>query len=123
MSEYISQTKAILAYLRQGYGITSLEALNLFNCLNLKARMHEARRDGWGIRTTMIKTSTGKRVAWYTLTDPQQETPAGIPQRGRKQTGTFAGQLAALEREIEHMRAGKDWKEGARWVIEKMKNL
>lgn len=30
MSEYISQTKAIIAYLRQGYGITSLEALNNF---------------------------------------------------------------------------------------------
>lgn len=84
--------------------------------------MYEARRIGWGIRTTMIKTSTGKRVARYTLTDPAQETPTGIPQPGGKQTGTPAGQLAALEHEIEHMRAGKDWKEGAKWALERLRN-
>lgn len=79
MSEHISQTRAIIAYLRQGYGITSLEAFYLFNCLNLKGRINDLRRIGWGIRTTIITTTSGKRVARYTLTDTQQEMPEAQP--------------------------------------------
>lgn len=116
MSEHISQAKAIIAYLRQGYGITSLEAVCLFNCLNLKGRIYEARRDGWGIRTTMIKTRMGKRIAQYTLTDTQQEQPAPDKSQQTK------GRLAVIEHEIEHIRAGKEFKEGARWVLERLKN-
>ncbi len=115
-----NQGKRIVAYIRACGSITALEALNAIGCLNLKGRINDLRRIGWGIRTTMITTTSGKRVARYTLTDTQQEMPEAQP---RKQTGTFAGKLAALEHEIEHMRAGKDWKQGAKWVLEKINNM
>lgn len=118
-----NQGKRIVAYIRACGSITALEALNAIGCLNLKARIHELRSLGWGIHTTMIKTSTGKLVASYALTDPAQNEPTGVPIPGRKQTGTFAGKLAALEHEVEHMRAGKDWKQGAKWVLEKINNM
>lgn len=117
----MSQKTAIIADLREGRSITAIDALNAIGCFNLKARVHEMRNAGWGITTTMFTTPSGKRVARYTLTDPAQTEPTGIPQAGRKAKPTISQAIAQVERELEHTHAGVDWKEGARWAINEMK--
>ncbi len=118
----MSQKTDIIAHLREGRSITALLALARFGCGNIKARIHELRRDGWGITTTMFTTpNTKKRVARYTLTDTAQTEPTGIPQSGRKAKPTTNAVIAQVERELEHTHAGVDWKEGARWAINEMK--
>ena len=39
-----NQRKQILAYLQSGNQLTSLEALQKFNCLRLSARIHELKK-------------------------------------------------------------------------------
>jgi hypothetical protein len=62
-----TQAGRILAYLREGHRITALEALELFQCFRLAARVHELRREGWAIVERTVETATGKRIAEYSL--------------------------------------------------------
>lgn len=81
----MSQKADILTYLREGHSITALLALAKFRCNRLAARIGELRRDGWGVTTEMVTTPvTHKKVARYTLTDPAQKAPTGVPIPGRK---------------------------------------
>lgn len=59
-----SQNKRILKYLLTGKRLTSIEALKLFNCLRLSARINNLRKyhtisDAW------INTTSGKRIKEY----------------------------------------------------------
>lgn len=60
-----SQTKAIAAFLDAGGSLTPLDALNMFGCLNLAARVYDCKREGMDIATTMIPVGDGKRVGLY----------------------------------------------------------
>ena len=62
-----TQAGRILAHLRAGNRITALEALDAFGCFRLAARIHELRRDGWGIQERTVETRGGKRVAEYSI--------------------------------------------------------
>ena len=62
-----TQAHQILGYLRDGNRVTPIDALNLFGCFRLAARVCELRKAGWAISERKIKTSTGKRVAEYSL--------------------------------------------------------
>lgn len=67
-----SQCAKILAYLRQGNTITSLEALKRFKCMRLASRISEIKMrqmltPGEILETKKIVTSTGKRVAQYKI--------------------------------------------------------
>lgn len=62
-----TQANRILAYLREGHRITALEALELFQCFRLAARIHELRRDNWQISERTVETASGKRIAEYSL--------------------------------------------------------
>lgn len=63
-----SQKRRILEYLKEGNGITSLDALRLFDCLRLASRINDLRNDGWDIKTEMVTDNrSGKRYARYTL--------------------------------------------------------
>ena len=62
-----SQATAILAHLKAGHTLTPREALNLFQCNRLAARIRELREAGYDIRTDMIVLPSGKRVAQYRL--------------------------------------------------------
>ena len=118
----MSQKSDILTYLREGHSITALLALAKFRCNRLAARIGELRREGWGVSTEMITTPfKGKRVARYTLTDPAQKEPTGVPIPGRKAKPTINAAIEQVERELEHAHAGADWKEGARWALEQVK--
>ena len=65
MNEINSQNKQIASHLNSGKTITSLEALTLFGCLRLSARIFNLRRDGMTIRSKVFKTESGKHVAQY----------------------------------------------------------
>lgn len=66
----VSQCNAILEYMRRGNTITGLEALNLFGCFRLPARISDLRKVGHIISSKMIKLANGKRVAQYELVEP-----------------------------------------------------
>jgi len=142
----MSQKTEILTYLREGHSLTALLALAKFRCNRLAARIRTLRADGWGITTEMVTTPvtrkrvarytltdpaqkepTGvpipgrKGVARYTLTDPAQKEPTGVPMPGRKAKPTINAAVEQVERELEHTKGGKDWKEGARWALEQVK--
>lgn len=65
-----SQKKQILAYLMDGKQLTNLDALYLFGSWRCQARISDLRKEGWNIKTEMITTNTGKRVARYTMGTP-----------------------------------------------------
>ncbi|TCJ96173.1 helix-turn-helix protein [Volucribacter psittacicida] len=60
-----SQNDRILAYLKKGGRITSLDALSQFGCLRLSARIKDLRDDGHQIDSEFIAVSSGKRVKQY----------------------------------------------------------
>jgi hypothetical protein len=61
-----SQNQQIAAFLDAGGSLTPLEALQMFGCLNLAARVYDCKRDGMDIATTMTAVGNGKRVGSYT---------------------------------------------------------
>lgn len=62
-----SQCDMIADWLAQGYSLTSLDALKLFNCMRLASRICDLRDRGLEITTCRIKTPTGKYVTEYSL--------------------------------------------------------
>ena len=63
----MTQNESILAYLRRGWTITPLEALRMFGCFRLGARIYELRRKGVQIDRELVQTAGGARVARYKL--------------------------------------------------------
>lgn len=71
----LSQGEQILQYLKGGHTLTTLEALNYFNCFRLASRISDLRREGHPIVSDMIKTSSSKkRVARYRLANVHAQT-------------------------------------------------
>ena len=62
-----SQNKRILKHLKSGKTLTGLEALRLFDCFSLPQRIGNLRSFGFDIKTTMITTYSGKRIAEYSI--------------------------------------------------------
>lgn len=63
-----SQTRRIYRYLSQGKSLTSLKALELFNCFRLGARIFELREKGHEIKSEIVRDErTGKRFARYSM--------------------------------------------------------
>jgi biotin operon repressor len=62
----MSQQAQILATLKKGQKLTAMNALRLFNCFRLAARIQELRERGYDIKST-IKHVDGKRFAEYRL--------------------------------------------------------
>lgn len=71
----MSQTEKILAAL-QSRPVTALDALRDFGCFRLAARINNLRALGHDIRTEMIETDTGAKVAMYTLNPPKTKGQA-----------------------------------------------
>ena len=62
-----SQNKQIKAWLESGKSLSPLDALNLFGCFRLGARVFDLKNDyGMNIKTEMVKEN-GKRFARYSL--------------------------------------------------------
>lgn len=62
----MTQNKQIINYLQQGKTLTSLEALKLFGCFRLSARIAELKNQGFNIIANNIKEN-GKTFAEYRL--------------------------------------------------------
>ena len=66
-SKIESQNKQIKAWLESGKSLSPLDALNLFGCFRLGARVFDLKNDyGMNIKTEMVKEN-GKRFARYSL--------------------------------------------------------
>jgi len=61
-----SQTALIKGWLLNGYSITQLDALNMFGCFRLSARIANLREEGLDILTEMVNVND-KRIAKYYL--------------------------------------------------------
>lgn len=61
-----SQNALIKGWLLNGNSITPMEALNMFGCFRLSARIANLREDGMQVVTDMV-TINDKRVARYYL--------------------------------------------------------
>lgn len=66
-AETKSQEAAILDHLRAGRSITPIDALNLYKCFRLGARIFSIKKAGHEIEREMITVASGKRVASYRL--------------------------------------------------------
>jgi hypothetical protein len=63
-----TQAGRILRFLQDGHRLTPLDALELFGCFRLAARVYELRREGWVIVERTVETASGKRIAEYSIT-------------------------------------------------------
>lgn len=63
----MSQEKQILNYLKQGRAITPLEALKLFGCFRLGARVWDLKQAGHKIVKTVVADEPRRRWAKYKL--------------------------------------------------------
>ena len=61
-----SQNALIKGWLMNGRSLTTLEALNMFGCFRLAARIENLRTAGMNIKTEIV-TINDKRVARYSL--------------------------------------------------------
>lgn len=65
-----SQNAKIAEYLKQGNSITPLDALKMFGCMRLGARIADLKdKYNMHIISRMVVTENGKRVASYKLVD------------------------------------------------------
>lgn len=62
-----SQTSRILGHLARHDSITPVEALNLYGCFRLAARISDLRSAGHDIHTLYVKNAKGERYARYVL--------------------------------------------------------
>lgn len=62
-----SQEQAILEYLQAGGVLTPLDALRMFGCMRLGARIWDLRQKGHHISMRVVETPSGKHVAEYRL--------------------------------------------------------
>jgi hypothetical protein len=62
-----SQTDRILEYMLTGKSITPLEALNMFGCLRLGARIADIKAKGYLVYSEFVTTPTEKKVKRYYL--------------------------------------------------------
>jgi len=63
----MTQNKQVINYLLDGNALTPMDALRLFGCFRLSARILELRKKGYHIQTENI-TKDGKTFAEYRLT-------------------------------------------------------
>lgn len=68
MTTEASQASRILEYMRAGNSITPLDALRLFGCMRLGARIYDLKQRGHVINTLIVKDDlSGSRYARYSL--------------------------------------------------------
>lgn len=78
------QSARILGHLTHGRTLTALQALNLFDCFRLAARIEQLRARGHTIWCEMITLGNGKKIAQYSLHVAERHGQAalrGIPQQ------------------------------------------
>lgn len=77
-AEPTTQTEKILAHLERFGSITALDALNLYGCFRLAARIRDLKDEGHSIRSTPWKTPGGATIARYSLVRVQQQATLNL---------------------------------------------
>ena len=73
MKQTTSQSAKVLYHL-QNYGpLTAIEALELFACFRLAARINDLKEAGHNIETEMVIQKNGKKIAVYSLPKIQKQ--------------------------------------------------
>ena len=67
MAKTTSQAASILYHLENHGPLTAIEALELFSCFRLAARVADLREAGHEIQTEMKTMKDGKKIAVYSL--------------------------------------------------------
>lgn len=67
LSETASQAANILEWLQRGHTITAREALTMFQCFRLAARILDLKRAGHHIECEAVTLTNGKRIGRYRL--------------------------------------------------------
>ncbi len=62
-----SQVSRILAHLKSGKSITPLEALELYKCFRLGARIADIKALGYEVKSEFVTTPSEKKVKRYWL--------------------------------------------------------
>jgi hypothetical protein len=62
-----TQTGEILKYLKRGRSLTPIQALNIFGCFRLGARIWDLKRLGFQIEMQRVKVGPHTHVAQYTM--------------------------------------------------------
>ena len=62
-----SQAERILEWMKAGHAITPMEALEMFGCSRLAARIADIRKKGWNVYSEFVTTESGKRIKSYHL--------------------------------------------------------
>lgn len=62
-----TQAQVIQEHLERGLPITALDALNLYGCFRLAARIRELRKAGMNIASRPVKTNGGAIISEYRL--------------------------------------------------------
>ena len=60
-----SQESLILDHMLRGHRITGMDALNLYGCFRLPARIADIQKRGFPVQSEFITTPSGKRVKAY----------------------------------------------------------
>ena len=63
----MTQKEKIKKHLMKGKSLTAIQALNLFNCFRLAARIADLRNEGMKIYTENYMLKSGKVIAKYSL--------------------------------------------------------
>ena len=66
-NEILNHLRSVDPSTKDTRGITPFEAIGLFRCFRLAARIEELRDDGYQITTIIKKDTTGKQYAKYYL--------------------------------------------------------
>ncbi len=72
----MTQTEAILAHLETGESITPMDALNLFGCFRLAARIKDLRDAGHNILTTTIDDGMAHYASYSLARKPSMQCAA-----------------------------------------------
>jgi hypothetical protein len=64
----MSHTSQILAHLEKGNTLTALEALKLFGCMRLSARIYDLKDLGWPIGSITIQDGDKRYSQYYMRT-------------------------------------------------------
>lgn len=60
-----SQESKILDHMLRGHRITGMDALNLFGCWRLPARIADIKKRGFPVQSEFVNTTSGKQVKAY----------------------------------------------------------
>ena len=73
MPKTTSQSAKVLYHLENYGSLTAIEALELFACFRLAARINDLKEAGHNIQMVMKKMKNGKKIALYSLPKIQKQ--------------------------------------------------